>query len=325
MRRHPGRRELAVFAAAYLTYFGVRAVTEGRVDRALANASSLLHLERYLGIAWEGTVQSVVAGSQALQDIVNWIYIFGHWPVIIGAGVLLFRYQREHYYTLRNVCLLTGALGLAVFALFPVAPPRLTNLPLMDTVTHGASAYRQILPASLVNQYAAMPSFHAGWNLAVGIVVFRASRHLVLRAFAIAMPVTMAFSVIATANHFVIDVVVGISLVLLAFQIERTSVVRHRVSAGMPGGGRAAGQALSVRGLPRIHRGTAHVREARAPRRVLAHSELAVRRADLPARYPPAARAADAGAHQAEAARPLGHDALAERRLRAPQSRNRPR
>ena len=124
MRRHPGQRELAVFAAAYLTYFGVRAVTEGRVDRALDNASSLLHVERYIGIAWEGTVQSIVAGSQALQDIVNWIYILGHWPVIIGAGVLLFRYRREHYYTLRNVCLLTGALGLVIFALFPVAPPR---------------------------------------------------------------------------------------------------------------------------------------------------------------------------------------------------------
>jgi len=220
-RRHPGRRQLTVFAAAYLTYFGVRAVTEGRVDRALHNAASLLHVEDALGIAWEGAVQSVVAGSQLLQDLVNWIYIFGHWPVIVGAGILLFRYRREHYYTLRNVCLLTGALGLVIFALFPVAPPRLTSLPLMDTVTHGAAAYRQILPASLVNQYAAMPSFHAGWNLAVGIVVFRATHRPLLRAFAVVMPAAMAFSVVATANHFVIDVVVGVSLVLLAFQIER--------------------------------------------------------------------------------------------------------
>jgi hypothetical protein len=239
MRRHPGRRELAVFAAAYLTYFGVRAITEGRVDRALANAASLVHAEDALGIAWEGGVQSVVAGSHLLQDLVNWMYIFGHWPVIIGAGILLFRYRREHYYTLRNVCLMTGAFGLVVFALFPVAPPRLTDLPLMDTVTHGASAYRQILPASLVNQYAAMPSFHAGWNLAVGIVVFRATRHVLLRVFAVLMPAAMAFSVIATANHFVIDVVVGVSLVVLAFWVERTSLAFH----GSP--------VREVRGMPR--------------------------------------------------------------------------
>jgi hypothetical protein len=234
MRRHPGRRELAVFAVAYLTYFGVRAVTEGRIDRALANAASLLHVEDALGIAWEGSVQSVVAGSRLLEDLANWIYIFGHWPVIIGAGILLFRYRREHYYTLRNVCLLTGALGLAIFALFPVAPPRLTDLPLMDTVTRGAAAYRQLLPPRLVNQYAAMPSFHAGWNLAVGIVIFQATRHALLRAFAVVMPAAMAFSVVATANHFVIDVVVGVTLVLLAFALERSTVRRKRSAGPVP-------------------------------------------------------------------------------------------
>jgi hypothetical protein len=235
MKRHPGRRQLVIFAAAYLTYFGVRAFTEGRVDRAFANAATLLDVEHWLGIAWEGAIQSVVVGSQLLQDVANAIYILGHWPVIIGAGVLLFRYRREHYYSLRNVCLLTGALGLFVFAFFPVAPPRLTDLPLLDTVTRGASGYRQLLPPSLVNEYAAMPSFHAGWNLAVGIVVFRATRHWALRAFAVLMPAAMAFAVVATANHFVIDVVVGVVLVLLAFALEGRSLVpRPRAPCAPP-------------------------------------------------------------------------------------------
>jgi len=224
MTRHTGRQELAVFAAAYLTYFGVRAISEGRVDRALTNAGKVVRFERWLGIAWEGAIQSLVAGSQVLQDLVSAIYIYGHWPVLIGAGVLLYRFRREQYYTLRNACLLTGALGLVVFALFPVAPPRLTDLPLLDTVTRESPGYRQILPPALVNQYAAMPSFHAGWNLAVGIAVFRASRHWALRAFAVAMPLAMAFAVIATANHFVIDVVVGVTLVLAALGLQRTTV-----------------------------------------------------------------------------------------------------
>src|SRR3954469_12433525 len=98
MRRSPGRRELAVFAIGYLTYFGVRAVTEGHLDRALSNAASLARFERWLGIAWEGTIQSVVAGSAALQDLVNAIYIYGHWPVLVGAGFVLYRYRREQYY-----------------------------------------------------------------------------------------------------------------------------------------------------------------------------------------------------------------------------------
>ncbi len=251
MLRHPGRRELMVFAVGYLTYFGVRAVSEGRADRALANAGSVIHLERVLGIAWEGTVQSTVAGSRLLQTLANSIYIYGHWPVLIVAGVLLYRYRREHYYTLRNACLLTGLLGLFIFALFPLAPPRLTDLPLIDTVTKGASGYRQILPPALVNQYAAMPSFHAGWNLAVGIVVFRATRHWALRLFAVLMPMAMAFAVVATANHFVIDVVAGVVLVLLALALQRVSVVPRRVHVEIPGGARAAETTPSLHGHDR--------------------------------------------------------------------------
>ena len=66
MLRRRGLRELGVFAAGYLTYFGVRAVTEGHVDRALDNAAAIMHLERWLGLAWEGTIQGLVAGSQVL-------------------------------------------------------------------------------------------------------------------------------------------------------------------------------------------------------------------------------------------------------------------
>jgi membrane-associated phospholipid phosphatase len=130
------------------------------------------------------------------------------------TGALLFRHRREQYYTLRNACLLTGLLGLAIFALFPVAPPRLTDMPVVDTVTRGSPGYRQLLPPSFVNEYAAMPSFHAGWNLLVGIVVFRATRHWLLRGFAVGMPVAMALAVVATANHFVIDVVAGALIVV---------------------------------------------------------------------------------------------------------------
>jgi PAP2 superfamily protein len=256
MRKHPGRRELAVFAVGYLTYFGVRAVTEGRVDRALANAASVIRLEDGLGIAWEGAVQGTVAGSRLLQDLVNDIYVYGHWPLLVIAGLLLFRYRREHYYTLRNVCLLTGMLGLFVFALFPVAPPRLTDLPLIDTVTEGVGGYRQILPPALVNQYAAMPSFHAGWNLAVGIVVFRATHNWMLRAFAVLMPMAMAFAVIATANHFVVDVIVGMTLVLIAFALQSSSVALRRLPAGRSRRMRVANPAPSMHGHDR-HRAPA--------------------------------------------------------------------
>jgi hypothetical protein len=70
-----------------------------------------------------------------------------------------------------------------------------------------------------------MPSLHFGWNLLVGVVLFAAFATLVVRVFAVLMPAAMAFAVVATANHFVLDVVVGLLVVLVglavALRLER--------------------------------------------------------------------------------------------------------
>src|SRR5688572_1404762 len=56
-------------------------------------------------------------------------------------------------------------------------------------------------------------------------------------------------------------------------------------------------------------------RRAASSRRLVARRELSLRRADLPARQPAAARAASPRAREAAPARPLGHLARAELRL----------
>ena len=223
-------RELAIFAAGYLIYFGVRALTEGEPWAAFRNAMTLHRFEVDVGIAWEGAIQDVVLRNHVLVDAANAVYIYGHWPVLVVTGLLLYRHRRPSYYRLRNVCLITGAVGLVVFALFPVAPPRLTDLPVIDTVTRDSEGYRQLLPPSFVNEYAAMPSFHAGWNLVLGIVVFGAWRQRVVRAAAVLMPAAMALAVVATANHFVIDVIVGATIVLVALAVELL-IERRRLSS----------------------------------------------------------------------------------------------
>ena len=215
-RAHPGLFELSVFALAYAIYFGVRALTEGKVASAIANAIDLVHVERRLDLDWEDAVQGLVLGEQALVDAVNAMYIWGHWPLLIVGGFLLFHLGQVEYRRLRTVILLSGAFGLVVFAVFPVAPPRLAPVGLQDTVTLHSETYRTVLPPSLVNEYAAMPSFHAGWNLLLGIELFRVSQNLLMRAFGLVMPVAMAFAVVATANHFVLDVAGGALVVMTA-------------------------------------------------------------------------------------------------------------
>ncbi len=72
-----------------------------------------------------------------------------------------------------------------------------------------------------MNKYAAMPSLHAGWNLLAGIAIYRASRRSALRAISLAGPVSMTLAVVLTANHYVLDVVVGEMVALIGLFLSQ--------------------------------------------------------------------------------------------------------
>ena len=234
-RSHAGWFELGLFALAYAIYFGVRALTQSDAVGAVANAARVLHLERGLDLDWEDGLQAMVLSRKTFVDAANAIYIWGHWPVLISGGVVLFHVGRAEYSRLRTAILLSGAFGLIVFAFFPVAPPRLASLGLQDTITLHASGYHGVLLPSLVNEYAAMPSFHAGWSLLLGIELLRASRPVLLRALALLMPVAMALAVVATANHFVLDVVAGALTVIAALLVVALLEARPRAKRRLAG------------------------------------------------------------------------------------------
>ncbi|MCC7363943.1 MAG: phosphatase PAP2 family protein [Dehalococcoidia bacterium] len=201
--------EVLLAGLGCLAYFLVRGLTESSFDTARDNAEALIRFERWLGVYHEEWVQSLVEDSDVLVNLVNWVYIWGHWPVIAVVGVWLVWAHPDKYRVVRNSFLISGAAGLVVFVLFPVAPPRLLDVGLIDTVTERSQAYRVLQPPVFVNQYAAMPSLHFGWDLLVGITLFRVANHLALRILGVLLPCAMAFAVVATANHFILDPVVG--------------------------------------------------------------------------------------------------------------------
>jgi hypothetical protein len=207
---------LVGIAAAF--YFLVRGLTQGSESDAIAHARSLLRLERDLQLDFEAGLQHIVLRRRPLTTVANWVYMWGHWPVIGPALLVLYVRNRKQYVVLRNAMFLSGAVGLFVFALWPVAPPRL--LPpgsgYVDTVTVWSNSYRILQPPALVNKYAAMPSFHVGWNLLVGVTVWKTFRRPWARVLAVASPILMATAVVATANHFVLDFVVGCAIALAA-------------------------------------------------------------------------------------------------------------
>jgi membrane-associated phospholipid phosphatase len=195
-------------------YFGTRGLTAGRPTTAVEHAHDLVGLESSLGLDIEKPAQAMLGHRDWLYDVVNWIYIWGHWPVI--AVVLLWTALRHRtvFLRLRNGMLVSGALGLVVFATYPVAPPRLADLGLVDTVAERSLAYRVLQPPAFVNQYAAMPSLHVGWDLLVGLAVLSATAATVPRLLGVLMPVFMAVAVVLTGNHYVLDVVAGVALAM---------------------------------------------------------------------------------------------------------------
>ncbi|HSI97300.1 MAG TPA: phosphatase PAP2 family protein [Gaiellaceae bacterium] len=239
----PLAREALLITLAILAYFGIRNATVGHADAAFDNAERIVDLQERVGIDWEDELQGLVIDSDLLVDVMNWVYIWGHWPVILSAAVVLFFLRRDRYVLLRNALFVSGGIGFLFFALFPVAPPRLLDLGLVDTVTERSYAYRALQPPGLTNQYAAFPSLHAGWNLLVGIVLVLAFTRLGVRAFAIAMPAAMALAVVMTANHFVIDVFAGVVVILIglgaAFALQlRRPAVSTLTENGVSGDGR---------------------------------------------------------------------------------------
>jgi len=83
------------------------------------------------------------------------------------------------------------------------------------------------MPTHMVNQYAAMPSLHMAWSLLVGIATFRIAKTWWLKVVGILLPLLMFVTIVATANHFILDAIVGAAVaglslctILVIYQID---------------------------------------------------------------------------------------------------------
>ncbi|MEX2247633.1 MAG: phosphatase PAP2 family protein [Dehalococcoidia bacterium] len=230
-------RELALVVFAYFAYFLVRGYTEGNETRAIDNAEDLIRAERALGILWEPHLQSLILDSHHLVTVANWMYIWGHWPLIVLVAAWLYVWRPDTYRLFRNAFIISGAIGLVIFMMFPVAPPRLTDLSVVDTVTQYSRAYRVLQPPALVNQYAAVPSLHFGWNLLIGIALIRESRSFMMRAFGVLLPGIMFLAIVLTANHYILDAVAGgavaLAGLLISANLAALSSARSRTETSM--------------------------------------------------------------------------------------------
>src|SRR4029453_15955231 len=96
--------------------------------------------------------------------------------VVPGALFFLYRRSPAIYRRLRDTILATWMLSVPIFALFPVAPPRLAGIGMADTVSDQAAVALTGHSTVFYNPLAAVPSLHCGFAFAIGLALAAAGR-----------------------------------------------------------------------------------------------------------------------------------------------------
>jgi hypothetical protein len=208
-------RQLAIWFGFILAYQLARGFADRNPAKAFMNGWRVLSFEqRTTHHIFELTAQRLADSSHWLLTATAWTYWNSEFTVVGLALLWVYLRRHEHFARFRNTVLFANAVGLIGYVLLPTAPPRMFNtfgfqdtLDNMHGLNHGSG-----LISLAANPYAAMPSLHAADSLIVGVVLVAACRHWWAKALWALWPVWVWFCVVATANHFVLDVVAGIAV-----------------------------------------------------------------------------------------------------------------
>lgn len=236
------RREFLIFACALLAYQATRALVVGDAMHAVARARRIMDLEAGLGWSLGTSLQAWGATRDWLMDGFGVFYLTGHLTLTAAFLVWVWYRRRNSYPLVRNTLLAANAIALVVYALFPVAPPRLVpGSGVADTLYATGVDLQEGALSALFNPYAAVPSMHVGYALLVGVGLCWLAHAWWLRAVALAYPPLVIVTVLITGNHFLTDALVGAGVVALGLLVALVirSWMQRRAGAH---GGLVAGQ-----------------------------------------------------------------------------------
>jgi hypothetical protein len=206
-------RQLVLFGAAYLGYSLVRGLVEGKASAAFQHARDLIQVERTMHVFVEPSVQAWASGSHVLMDFSSWLYVNAQTSITLAALVYLYVRHNGSFYFVRNMFAIAMLIALFGYAVFPTAPPRfLPEWGFIDSVSDLTGMHVNHASASmtaLFNPYAAVPSMHVAFALMIGWPLASLSRTRAAGVLWRLYPLLIAFVIVATANHFVLDAVLG--------------------------------------------------------------------------------------------------------------------
>ncbi len=230
-------RQIVLFAGAFLLYDLVRGLVEGGNGyKPFGDAMKIINFERALHIFIEPSVQAWAMSMHWLMDAADWVYLNGHFFVTFGVLAFIYWRRNDSFYFVRNMFMLAMALALVGYALYPTAPPRLMpewgfTDSVSQFVTGGTGWVDNGAGKAFLNFYAAVPSMHVCFATMVGWSMVHLVRRRWARIAWALYPVFVTFVVVATANHYLTDVFLGVLTAGLAWLLAHRLLARARPQA----------------------------------------------------------------------------------------------
>jgi len=215
-----------------LVLWGLDAVDRFRSGAALAglgHAVVINAISRQLGGGFADLMNDWLAAHPATATVAAWYYIVVQGAVTGTVGLLLIRRRVPAFRLHRDALIACNVIGLVVFWLYPVAPPRM--LPGYHDVTAAAvPVFSSLLEGKAAGEFASLPSLHVTWALWVAVAAAALVKHPLLRAVLWIYPALTVLDVLATANHYWLDVITAVGVLALAYILAAAlALARQRI------------------------------------------------------------------------------------------------
>ena len=217
-RRLPrGWAHLALQFAFWIAFYFAYQLARGVADRegeatAFANGAWVIDFQRSLGSMIELTLQRAVESSTILIQATSLTYWLSQFAVVGIALIWVYFKAHDRFYGFRNMLIVGNLIGLLGYVLLPTAPPRMfPEAGFTDTLAaHSTVNHSSTFVAFASNPYAAMPSLHALDATIVSVVMATVVRRRWAKVLWLAWAPWVWFAVMATGNHFWLDVAAGV-------------------------------------------------------------------------------------------------------------------
>lgn len=210
---------LVVTLAYLLAYFVICDSIRGRESDAVQHARAILALEGSLHVQLEPFAQQLGLSLPWLLQWANMFYLFGHLPVLITVAFWLYWAHPAAFAWFRNAFLCSALLGLSMYVILPVAPPRF--LPgFIDTLKRSGVDLDGSVIGPLYDPYGAMPSLHVSWGVLDGAALLVCGRWWWLKVAGGLLPVLITLSVLITGNHYLLDAAAGLAVMLISLMLS---------------------------------------------------------------------------------------------------------